>query len=392
MIPISYNVRSLFVRKATTIATALGIALVVFVLASSLMLSAGIERTMGRSGSPSNAIVLRKGSDAELSSNFESRLVSLILAAPGVKKDETGAPLGAGEVMVVVALEKVGDEPGRVSNVQVRGVTDNVLKVRPEARVVAGRAPKPGSDEAMIGKRIRGRFAGVELDSSFELKKNRHVKVVGVFEADGSSFESEIWADIDTVRNSLGREGLVSSVTARLESESKGTFDAFAATVENDKQLGLEALRQSAYFEKSSENTASFISAMGISITVIFSLGAIIGAVITMYAAVAQRQREIGTLRALGFSRLTILLSFLLESVVLALVGGALGGAAALCMSFVRFSMMNFNTWSEVVFSFEPTLEIIVSSIVVGGVMGVLGGLFPAVRAARVSPIDAMRA
>ena len=149
---------------------------------------------------------------------------------------------------------------------------------------------------------------------------------------------------------------------------------------------------QSAYFEKSSENTASFISAMGISITVIFSLGAIIGAVITMYAAVAQRQREIGTLRALGFSRLTILLSFLLESVVLALVGGALGGATALCMSFVRFSMMNFNTWSEVVFSFEPTLEIIVSSIVVGGVMGVLGGLFPAVRAARVSPIDAMRA
>jgi putative ABC transport system permease protein len=392
MIPISYNVRSLFVRKATTIATALGIALVVFVLASSLMLSAGIERTMGRSGSPANAVVLRKGSDAELSSNFESRLVSLILAAPGVKKDETGAPLGAGEVMVVVALEKVGDEPGRVSNVQVRGVTDNVLKVRPEARVIAGRPPKPGSDEAMIGKRIRGRFAGVDLESSFELKQNRQVKVVGVFEAEGSSFESEIWTDIDTVRNSLGREGLVSSVTARLESDSKATFDTFAATVENDKQLGLEAMRQSTYFEKSSENTATFISAMGISITVIFSLGAIIGAVITMYAAVAQRQREIGTLRALGFSRMTILLSFLLESVVLALVGGALGGVAALCMSFVRFSMMNFATWSEIVFSFEPTVEIVASSIVVGGVMGVLGGLFPAVRAARVSPIDAMRA
>ncbi|HMJ14024.1 MAG TPA: ABC transporter permease [Polyangiaceae bacterium] len=392
MIPISYNVRSLFVRKATTIATALGIALVVFVLASSLMLSAGIERTMGRSGSPSNAIVLRKGSDAELSSNFESRLVSLILAAPGVKKDETGAPLGAGEVMVVVALEKIGDEPGRVSNVQVRGVTDNVLKVRPEARVIVGRAPKPGSDEAMIGKSIRGRFAGVDLDSSFELKKNRRVKVVGVFEAQGSSSESEIWTDIDTLRNSLGREGLVSSVTARLESDSKATFDAFSATVQNDKQLGLEALRQSTYFEKSSENTAVFISALGISITVIFSLGAIIGAVITMYAAVAQRQREIGTLRALGFSRLTILSSFLLESVVLALVGGVVGGLAALCMSFVRFSMMNFATWSEIVFSFEPTVPIIVTSIVVGAVMGVLGGVFPAVRAARVSPIDAMRA
>jgi putative ABC transport system permease protein len=388
MIPISYNVRSLFVRKTTTIATALGIGLVVFVLASSLMLSAGIERTMGRSGSPSNAIVLRKGSDAELSSSIENRLVNLILAAPGVKRDGSGAPLGAGEVLIVVALEKVG-EAGKVSNVQVRGVTDRVLKLRPEARIVAGRAPQPGSDEAMVGQRIRGRFTGVDLESSFELKKNRNLKVVGVFEAAGSSSESEIWADIDTVRNSFGREGLVSSVTAQLEAPSR--FDAFAATVENDKQLGLEAMRQDVYFEKASEGTAMFISAMGIVITVIFSLGAIIGAVITMYAAVAQRQREIGTLRALGFSRVSILSSFLLESTVLALIGGAAGGLAALCMSFVRFSMLNMTTWSEVVFSFEPTFGIVASSILVGALMGVVGGLFPAVRAARTSPIEAMR-
>lgn len=389
MIPMSYNVRSLFVRKTTTIATALGIGLVVFVLASSLMLSAGIERTMGRSGSRSNALVLRKGSEAELASSIENNLVGLVLAAPGVKRDETGAPLGAGELMLVVALEKIG-EPGKVSNVQVRGVTDRVLKLRPEAHLVAGRAPAPGTDEAMIGQRIRGRFSGLDLDSSFELKKNRRLKVVGVFEAQGSSFESEVWADIDAVRNSFGREGLVSSVTVQLESPTR--FEAFAATVENDKQLGLDALRQSDYFEKSSEGTAKFISALGISITVIFSLGAIIGAVITMYAAVAQRQREIGTLRALGFSRSTILLSFLLESVVLALIGGTVGGIAALAMSFVRFSMLNMATWSEMVFSFEPTVRIIVSSILIGGLMGVLGGLFPAVRAARVSPIEAMRA
>lgn len=387
MIPISYNLRSLLVRKTTTIATALGIALVVFVLASSLMLAAGIERTMGRSGSPENAIALRKGSDTELASSFENRFVSLILAAPGVRKDETGAPLAAGEVLIVIALEKIG-EHGKVSNVQVRGVTDRVLKVRPEARIIAGRLPEPGSDEAMIGKRIRGRFQGVELDSFFELKKNRRVKVVGVFEAAGSSFESEVWADMDTIRNSFGREGLVSSVTARLE---PGGYERFAATVESDKQLGLEVMRQSTYFEKTSENTAKFISALGVSITVIFSLGAIIGAIITMYAAVSQRQREIGTLRALGFSRATILISFLVEASLLALAGGVVGGVLALAMSFVRFSMMNMATWSEMVFSFEPTLPILISSILAGGLMGVLGGVFPALRAARVSPINAMR-
>jgi putative ABC transport system permease protein len=388
MIPIRYNLRSLYVRKTTTIATAFGIALVVFVLASSLMLGSGIKKTLVTAGSPANGFVLRKGSDAELASSIEARLVNLILSAPGVRKSSTGAPLGVGEVVIVIALEKLGKE-GQVSNVQVRGVPENVLQVRRDVRIIDGRPAQPGTDEVVVGKGIAGRFQGVTLDSKFDLKKNRPVSVVGIFEAGGSSFESEIWADIDTVRTSFGREGFVSSVTAELDSPSK--FDAFAAFVENDKQLGLSALRENAYYEKQSEGTAIFVNALGIIISLFFSIGAMIGAMITMYAAVAQRRREIGTLQAIGFSRFSILSSFLVEAVILAVVGGGLGLVAALAMSQVRFSMMNFATWQEVSFSFDPNPGILLAALVAGACMGILGGFFPAVRAARTSPLAAMR-
>ena len=388
MIPISYNVRSLAVRRTTTVATALGIALVVFVLASSLMLGSGIEKTMGRSGRPDHAFVLRKGSDAELSSSIENRLVSLVMAAPGVAKDGSGAPLGSGEVTVVITLDKVGTD-NQVSNVQVRGVTEASFALRPEIRIVEGRPARPGTDEVIVGRAIRGRFKGVELQGSFDLKKNRPMTVVGVFESGGSSFESEVWADIDTVRTSFGREGLVSSVTVKLESKLK--YDAFAAAVGTDKQLGLEAMRESVYYEKQSEDTQKFVTYLGVVIAVLFSAGAMIGAMITMYAAVSQRRREVGTLRALGFSRASILISFVFEAVLLALAGGLFGVLAAMAMSFVKFSMMNFATFSEVVFSFDPTFEILGTSLLFGGVMGLVGGLLPAIRAARTSPIEAMR-
>lgn len=389
MIPVSYNARSLLVRKTTTVATALGIALVVFVLATALMLSAGIKRTMGSSGKPDHAIVLRQGSDAELASGLETKTVGLVLSAPGVKKDNSGKPLGVGEVVVVIAVNKLGNE-GHVSNVQVRGVPDGAMKVRPEVRIVEGRPARPGTDEVIVGSGVRGRYKGIDLGSQFELKKNRPVTVVGVFEAGGSSFESEIWADLDTLRTSFGREGYVSSISVALENPAQ--FDAFRAGVENDKQLGLEAMRESAYYEKQSEGTYVFIMALGIVIALFFSIGAMIGASITMYAAVSQRKREIGTLQALGFSRLSILVSFLLESCMLALSGGALGAVAASLMSQVKFSMMNFATWQEITFSFDPEPSILVLAILVGGIMGIIGGFFPAIQAARTSPIEAMRA
>lgn len=388
MIPIRYNIRSLAVRKTTTFATAAGIALVVFVLASSQMLSNGIRNTLGRSGQSDHAIVLRKGADNELSSNLETKLINLIYAAPGVKRDESGQPLGVSELQVVIALEKPGTD-GQVSNVSVRGTTDNVLKYRDHVKVVAGRANQPGADEAMIGARLRGQFDGLELGQSFEIKKNLKLKVVGIFEAQGSAQESEVWTDLEIVRSAFGREGLVSSVSVALESPAK--FDAFRVAMESDKQLGLQAFTESDYYEKQSEGTAGLVTFLGGAIVFFFSVGAIIGAMITMYAAVAHRKREVGTLRALGFSRFTILSSFLLESVLLSLLGGAVGAVASLSMGFVRFSMMNFNSWSEVTFTFDPAPDIIVSAIILGGVMGIVGGLFPAIQAARTSPIEAMR-
>ena len=386
MIPIKYNVRNLIVRKTTTIAAAFGLALVVFVFAASLMLSNGIKRTLGRSASPDTAIVLRKGSSSEMESGIEENQINLVIA----QAQQVGAsksPPGIGEILVVIALDKLGTTG--VSNVTVRGVTEDVFSFRSTSHLTEGRAAKPGADEVVIGAGIRGRFKGLDLGQTFELKKNRPLKVVGIFEDGGSSYESEVWADIHTVRNAFGREGNVSSIRVRLDSPSK--FDAFKALIEENRQLGLSAQREADYYAKQSEASADFLKIMGIMIAVLFSIGAMIGATITMNAQVANRQREIGTLRALGFSRRGILLSFLLESIVLALMGGAVGALAALGLRFLKITMVNAGTWSEIVFGFEPTTGIIVGSVVLAAVMGILGGFFPAWRAARVSPIEAMR-
>ncbi len=386
MIPIKYNVRSLVVRKTTTALAAFGLALVVLVFAGAQMLGNGVKKAFGRTASPEVAVVLRKGSDNEMSSGIEEQQVNLVIA----QAEQVGAskkPAGVGELLVVILLDKTGTEG--VSNVTVRGVPEQTLAFRPTAKIVEGRAPKPGSDEVLVGAGIRGRFKGLGIGEKFELKKNRPVTVVGIFSDGGSSFESEVWADLHTVRTAFGREGYVSSVRVRLDSESK--FDAFKALVEQNRQLGLMAVRESAYYEKQSEMTATFLAVLGTLIAVFISIGAMIGATITMNAQVANRQKEIGTLRALGFSRRSILFSFLLEAILLALVGGGVGAAVSLLTQFIHITMLNQGTWSEIVFSFEPTAGIVISSMVLAGAMGLLGGFLPALRAARVSPIEAMR-
>ncbi|WP_437753488.1 ABC transporter permease [Sorangium sp. So ce1389] len=387
MIPVAYNVRNLVVRKTTTVATAAGLGLVVFVFASVLMLANSVERTLGRTARSDVAVVIRKGSDVEMASSVDEQQIGVILASPEVARRQDGKPDGVGEVVAVILLDKFGTDG--VSNVQVRGVPDDVLAFRPQVTIIEGRPAQPGTDEVIVGQAIYGRFKGLSIGGSFELRKNRPVKVVGVFSDGGSSSESEVWADLHTTRAAFGREGSVSAVRARLGSASK--FDAFEASIEQNRNLGLEAMRESDYYEKQSEGTSVFIKAMGVLIAVFFSIGAMIGAMITMHASIANRQREIGTLRALGFSRLSILMSFLIESVLLALVGGALGVLAALGMRFVRFSTLNFASFSEIVFTFEPTPGILIASVLVAVVMGVLGGFFPALRAARISPIQAMR-
>jgi putative ABC transport system permease protein len=387
VIPIRYNIRSLAVRKTTTIATAFGIALVVFVLASALMLSAGIKKTMGASGKPDTAIVLRVGSDAELGSTVEEAAVPLILAAPGVKVDDQGRPMGTAEVVVVAAMPKLGAVG--VTNVTLRGVQDNALRFRPDVRIVAGRPARPGADEVIVGTGIRGRIEGLELDQTFELKKNRPVKVVGIFEASGSSYESEVWVDAEVLRQAFHREGIYSSVRVILESPTK--FDAFRAGIDNDKRLGLQAERETTFYERQSEGVAKFVRVLGTIVSIFFAAGAMIGGMITMYGAVASRQREIGTLRALGFSRRSVLSSFLIEAILLSLIGGAFGLVASMLMGMAHLSMVNPSSWSEVVFSFEPTPRVLMTALLFACAMGLFGGLFPAVRAARTSPLQAIR-
>jgi putative ABC transport system permease protein len=387
MIPISYSLRSLTVRKSTTAAAAGGIALVVFVFSAVLMAGNSVTKTFGRGGSPDVVVVLRDGSDAELSSNVEEPDVGLILASPEVARRADGSPDGTAELVGVLALDKSNGDG--VSNLQIRGVSDHAFDFRPSVRIVEGRRARPGADEVVIGAAVRGRFRGVDLGQTFEVRRNRPVEVVGIFEADGSSYESEVWGDVETVRAAFGRPALYSSVRARLRSPS--AFDAFRASVEGDRRLGVSAARETDFLAKQSENTASFVMGMGFLIAVFFSMGAIIGAMITMYAAVANRTREIGTLRALGFPKRAILTSFVIEAVLLALGGGLVGAAGSLCLGLVRFSLVNFQTWSEMVFSFEPTPAIIGGSLLFAVTMGLVGGAFPAFRAARVDVLTALR-
>ncbi len=242
----------------------------------------------------------------------------------------------------------------------------------------------------MVGSGIAGRFKGLAIGQSIDLRRNRPLSVVGVFSAAGGAYESEVWGDLDYVRNALGREAVVSSARVRLNSPSD--FDAYRQTIETDKRFSMKVMRESDYNEKQSQQTASFLKTLGVVVAILFSIAAMLGAAITMNGAVAHRTREIGTLRALGFSRRSILSSFLIEAIVLAGIGGILGSVLVLLLSlFVRFPVINFQTFSEIVISFHASPEVFAKTLIFSGVMGLIGGLIPAIRASRVSPIEAMR-
>jgi putative ABC transport system permease protein len=385
MVPVQYNVRSLLVRRITTTVTALGVALVVAVFAGALMLKEGIVQALKAAGRDDVAIVLRKGSDAELSSAIANEYLNLLRGHPQVAQGPAGA---VGEVVVVIAGEHI-DGSG-LSNVVVRGTPAEGFAFRPEVHVIEGRAPKPGTNEVAIGKAIAGRFKGMSIGESFDLRHNRPLQVVGVFEAGGSSYESEAWGDVEVVRHALGREAGVSS--ARIKLNSKTDFEAYRAEIEGDKRMSMKVMREGEYYAKSSEQLTAFLTGMGLAFAIMISVAAMLGAAITMNGAVANRSREIGTLRALGFSRVSILTSFLLEALVLAIIGGAIGVVVVQLAALIKFPVMNFQTFSEIVIGFHATPAVIVKALVFSGVMGLAGGLIPAIRASRVSPVEAMRA
>jgi putative ABC transport system permease protein len=386
-LPLRYSIQSLWARRRTTLATAIGVALVVFVLASSLMLALGVRRSLLESGSSDTALILQKDAWGEGGSRLRHGIVGMATAAPGVRHTADG-PLAVGEIVTYTMLENVRDRL-HYGTVQVRGVVPKSFALRPSVRIVRGRPAAPGGDEAIVGIGVADRFHGLRLGDGIELKKNRKLTIVGVFEAGGSSFESEVWANLESVQGSIGFQSFVSSVTVRLTSPN--TFDAFRAGIQASQRENLDVMREVTYYDKISNDQARIIRGLGGIVTMIFALGAMLGAVITMHGAVSQRRREIAVLRAIGFSPSTVLVTFVLESLLLALAGAAFGVGLALLTPWFDFSTENFGTGSEMTFHFVPSPPILVGSLGLGVAVGLLGGFFPALSAARVKPLPGLR-
>lgn len=385
-IPLAYVARNLAARRLTTARTAGGMALVVYVFATVLMLAAGLERTLVATGSDDNVVVIRRGSQTEVQSGIDRTQAAIVDSLPGIATGADGRALVSKEPVVLITLPK--RESGKPANVVIRGVTPEGYALRPQARIVEGRLPRPGTAEVVAGRAIAEGFRGAGLDESVRFA-SRDWTVVGVFDAGRTGFDSEIWGDAEQMLQAFRRPGY-SSLIFRLADGSR--FDQVRDAIASDPRLTLEAKRETRFYADQSEALAKFITYLGTSISVIFSLGAIIGAMITMYASVASRTGEIGTLRALGFSRGAVLAAFLVESLLLGLAGGLAGLLGAALMQSVSISTMNFQTFAEIAFSFALTPGIAAASLGFAVAMGFVGGFLPAARAARMKIVDALRA
>ena len=385
-IPLSYIARNLRVRRVTTVLTAAGMALVVYVFATVLMMSEGIRATLVATGQPDNIIVLRKGAGAEINSAIGRGQAAIIATLPGIATDGRGRALVSREPVVLNNLAKRGS--GKPSNVTLRGTSDIGLLLRPQVHITEGRMFRAGSSEIIAARSIADRFEGVALGGSLRFG-GRDWTVVGLFDAAKSGFDSEIWADAEQLMAAFRRQSW-SSVVARLADPE--SFEKVRDLVDADPRLTLEAKREERFYAEQSEQLANFISILGTSLAVIFSIGAVVGAMITMFGSVASRVGEIGTLRALGFRRGAVLLAFLGEALLLALLGGLVGLAGALLMQAVNVSTTNFATFSELAFQFRMTLKIALESLLFALFMGFVGGFIPAWRAARLKIVDCLRA
>lgn len=384
-IPISYSIRNLWTRRLTTLITASGMALVVFVFAAILMLAQGLQQTLVQTGSEDNVIVIRRASGSEVQSGVDLYQASIVETDPAVTIGADGERFLAKEIVVLITLPKKGGSGS--SNVTIRGVTGQSLKLRPQVNLIRGRLPKHSSAEIMVGQSVLKRFDGIDIGESLRFGA-RAWTVVGVFDAGNTGFNSEIWGDSDQLMQAFRRPAY-SSILFKLRDKTE--FDPLKARLESDPRLTVDAKREIRYYEEQSEMMAKFLRILGISLTIIFSLGAIIGAMITMYTAVANRIGEIGTLRALGFQRANILSAFLIEALLLGLVGGIAGLVIASLMRFVSISTVNFQTFSELEFSFALSLEIVYMALAFSLIMGFVGGVLPAIRASRMNIVDALR-
>jgi ABC-type lipoprotein release transport system permease subunit len=385
-IPLSYIARNLWARRLTTVLTASGLALVVFVFATVLMLDEGLRTTLVTTGEYDNVILIRRSAESEVQSGVDRAQANIAASNAAIATGADGQPMLSKETVVLISLLKRGSD--KPSNVVIRGIDQRGLVLRPQVKLSAGRMFRPGASEIVAGASIAKRFAGAGIGEKLRFGQ-REWTVVGLFDAGNSGFDSEIWGDADQLMQAFRRNGY-SSMVLRLADSA--LFERFKQEIESDQRLTLEAKREQTFYSDQSRALSTFISILGLTLSIIFSIGAIIGAAITMYASVANRTGEIGTLRALGYQRRNILAAFLAESMLLALAGGAVGLVFASFMQFLSFSTTNFQSFSELAFGFRLNGAIVAKTLLFSLVMGFIGGFLPAVRAARMKIVDALRA
>jgi putative ABC transport system permease protein len=386
-IPVLYNLRSVKERWTSSVVAVLGIAGTVAVFIAMLSLARGFKVALTSSGLPQNAIVQQTGADSEMTSAIEIGAVRVVEDAPLVMR-RGSQPLVSAEVVVLANLPMRGTTSD--ANVQMRGVSPRVLAVRNNVRIVQGRFFTPGLYELVVGSNAARAYEGLDLGKTVHIGPGRW-KIVGIFNAGGSAFDSEIWADANVVNGAYQRPpGIYQSATAKLRSEDD--FTAFKTALERDPRAKLQATREPAYYESQSQLVTTLITVLGSIVAVVMGLGAILAALNTMYSAVSERSREIAILSALGFQGGSIVLSFLAEALIIAIVGGIIGCIAVLPVNGITTGTINWQTFSHLSFAFRITPDLLLWGIVFAIFMGVLGGLPPAIRAARANVSTTLRA
>jgi putative ABC transport system permease protein len=378
-IPVVYNLRSMKVRWLTAVAAVLGIAGTVGVFVAMLALAHGFRATLVNSGSPENVLIRRAGSSAELDGSVDLDQVRAIEDEPGVARNASGKPLVSPEAVMIAGFNL--KETHTNANVQVRGVSPIVLEVRPNIKIKEGRFFEPGLAELVIGKNVTSTYEGLELGQSIAFG-GQTWKVVGVFDAGGSAFDSEVWADSRVLNQVYKRpENLSQSVTVRLNSAS--AFNQFKDAVTSDPKLTVQVDHEVEYYARQSVVLTKLITVLGGLVAFIMGIGAVIGALNTMYAMVSERGREIATMRAIGFTQRSIVFSFLFEALVIAFIGGVIGCICVLKLNGYTTGTMNMQTFSHMAFAFQITPILLLTGILFALLMGLVGGLPPAIRAAR---------
>lgn len=380
------NLKSIPERWASSLVIVVGLAGVVAVFTALLAMATGFERTLAATGSTDNAVILRGGSDAELNSGLSRDAATLIKQAPGIRKDADGKPLASGEMIVIAELVRQGDEKSG-ANITVRGVEPKAFALRPQLKIVEGRTFRTGLRELIVGRGVTRQFQGAELGKTLRMRGSDWT-VVGVFES-GDAYDSELWTDAEVAQTTFNRGGY-SSVLVGLDGANG--LKTLQDSLKTDPRLSVDVKNQQEYFSGQTKNFRQQIGFLAGVVTFIMALGAIFAALNTMYAAVATRAKEIATLRAIGFGGFPVLISVMIESLVLAFVGGALGAVIAYLL-FNNFSVSTLGqNFTQVVFAFKVTPALVMTGLVIALVIGFFGGLLPAWRAARMPVTAALRA